>query len=192
MRRYGLLPERLEQPDLRTYATRSILPGAVDLRSKFPPVYDQGTIASCTANALVAAYAYVRPTFEGSRLFLYYNERLADGTVSYDPGSTLSQGVRVLTETGLCKERSWPYDTSRLKERPCSAAYSEATSHRASGCHNVSPTQPDLKGCLAGGTPFVMGIMVYPSFESDSVARTGIRARENNGFIFILFPLNVI
>ena len=30
-----------------------------------------------------------------------------------------------------------------------------------------------LKGCLAHGNPFVFGIAVYASFESDQVAQTG-------------------
>ncbi len=31
-----------------------------------------------------------------------------------------------------------------------------------------------MKGCLASGYPFVFGFTVYPSFESDEVARSGI------------------
>ena len=125
MRHYGLIPEKLEEPNLRSYRTRDILPQKVDLRPKFPTVYDQGPVASCTANALLGAYQYLYPSFEGSRLFLYYIERLADGTVDSDPGSTLSQGVRCLTDTGVCQESTWPYDISRLKTRLSDSAYAE-------------------------------------------------------------------
>ncbi len=38
----------------------------------------------------------------------------------------------------------------------------------------VTPTLNELKGCLADGYPFVFGISVYDSFESDEVAKTGI------------------
>jgi C1A family cysteine protease len=31
-----------------------------------------------------------------------------------------------------------------------------------------------MRGCLSSGYPFVFGFTVYPSFESDDVARTGI------------------
>ena len=34
------------------------IPASVDLRPKMPPVYDQGQLGSCTANALAAAYEY--------------------------------------------------------------------------------------------------------------------------------------
>ena len=40
-----------------------------------PPIYDQGQLGSCSANALCAAYAFDNPALLGSRLFLYYNER---------------------------------------------------------------------------------------------------------------------
>ena len=31
-----------------------------------------------------------------------------------------------------------------------------------------------MQGCLASGTPFVVGFSVYESFESEEVARTGV------------------
>jgi C1A family cysteine protease len=36
-----------------------------------------------------------------------------------------------------------------------------------------NPTR-DMLACLAGGLPFVSGIVVYESFESDVVSKTGI------------------
>ena len=37
----------------------------------------------------------------------------------------------------------------------------------------MNQTVEQLKGCLADGFPFVFGISVYESFESDAVAKTG-------------------
>jgi C1A family cysteine protease len=34
-----------------------------------------------------------------------------------------------------------------------------------------------LKGCLAAGYPFVFGFSVYESFESSTVAKTGVPRR---------------
>ncbi|HKF79169.1 MAG TPA: peptidase, partial [Candidatus Dormibacteraeota bacterium] len=57
------------------------LPPSVDLRAQCPPVYDQGQIGSCTANAIAGAIQFDRlknaeqPDFVPSRLFIYYNER---------------------------------------------------------------------------------------------------------------------
>src|SRR5215469_2828547 len=58
------------------------LPPIVDLRPNCPPVYDQGQLGSCTANAIGAAVQFDRekqkltPDFVPSRLFIYYGERL--------------------------------------------------------------------------------------------------------------------
>src|SRR5215472_16166590 len=63
------------------------LPPSADLRSQCPPVYDQGRIGSCTANAIAGAIQFDRrksgenPDFVPSRLFIYYNERAMEGHV---------------------------------------------------------------------------------------------------------------
>ena len=63
------------------------LPSTVDLRPQCPPVYDQGQLGSCTANAIAGAIQFdeirsgIAPTWTPSRLFIYYNERVVEGTV---------------------------------------------------------------------------------------------------------------
>jgi hypothetical protein len=52
------------------------LPRMIDLRPKMPPVYDEDNLGSCTAQAFCGLIGYVQPTFNGSRLFLYYCEIL--------------------------------------------------------------------------------------------------------------------
>src|SRR5439155_12324819 len=57
----------------------------IDLREKCPPIYDQGNLGSCTANAIAAAYEFDEikdqnlNEFIPSRLFIYYNEREIEG-----------------------------------------------------------------------------------------------------------------
>ncbi|KAJ7749500.1 hypothetical protein B0H16DRAFT_874887 [Mycena metata] len=57
------------------------LPPSVDLRPKFHfPVYNQGAVGSCTANAACSAFRFELarkslPDFDPSRLFVYYNSR---------------------------------------------------------------------------------------------------------------------
>jgi len=70
------------------------LPPSVDLRTTgfLPPVFDQGELGSCTANALAALFQYVDQkntgmSFMPSRLFIYYNERVIEGLVSVDSGA---------------------------------------------------------------------------------------------------------
>ena len=77
-RNYGWLPDLPDHRD-QLFASEvqvSGLPNNVDLRPKFPPVYDQGSLSSCTANAIGAAIQFERrkqklkPDFVPSRLFI--------------------------------------------------------------------------------------------------------------------------
>lgn len=87
----------------------------VDLRTadKMPAVYDQQRIGSCTAQALCAAFAFTYPyrNFNGSRLFVYYNERLLDQSIADDRGSYLRTGIRTFEKYGVCSEDLWPDQT---------------------------------------------------------------------------------
>ena len=61
------------------------LPIEIDLRPEMPPVYDQGVINSCSANAICTAIQYLDKSFDPSRLFLYYNERYLENKVIVSP-----------------------------------------------------------------------------------------------------------
>ena len=56
--KYGWKKDLPDHRDFKfTYQVMS-LPQKVDLRPEMPPVYDQGELGSCTANAGGAAFAY--------------------------------------------------------------------------------------------------------------------------------------
>lgn len=146
----------------------------VDLRHKLPPVYDQGTLGSCTANALCAAFEYDAPGYMGSRLFLYYNERLLEGDVPDDNGAFLSTGINSMKKYGICPESDHPYVPSKFAVKPLAKCYTNALKHRVITARNILPTLASMKACLSSGFPFVVGISIFDSFESDAVAITGI------------------
>ena len=150
------------------------LPESEDLRYKMPPVYHQGNIGSCTANALIAALQYDHPDMMGSRLFVYYNERRLEGHIPDDVGATLADGVRALTTYGICPEHEWPYEENRYAQPPSQTCYEMGKSHHVVEAHNVHQNLDEMRTCLASGHPFVVGIMIYESFESAEVARTGM------------------
>ena len=102
----------------------SSAPSVVDLRPKMPPIFNQGQLGSCTANALSAIFAFDDPSLIGSRLFLYYNERKMENTVLSDAGACLSDGVEALHTYGICKEETWPYaDDDTFKHEPAENCY---------------------------------------------------------------------
>jgi C1A family cysteine protease len=181
VKRYGWVPDI---PDARDYmfvasqAVLSALPRQVDLRDQCPPVYDQGQLGSCTANAIGAAYEFMQvkeglQDFMPSRLFIYYNERQLEGTVDQDAGAMIRDGIKSVNQLGVCTETAWDYDIARFAEQPPQAAYDEAADHQATVYQRVLPVLHQMQGCLASGAPFVFGFSVYESFESQQVAQTG-------------------
>jgi C1A family cysteine protease len=145
----------------------------VDLRSKFPPVFEQGELGSCTANALCAIITYNIKDFIGSRLFLYYNERKLENDIPDDSGAELTDGIKSLQMYGICPETDWIYDISKFAIKPPDKCYTDAAVHKAIQVKNLSNDITMMKNTLLSGYPFVVGINVFESFESEYVAKTG-------------------
>ena len=179
---YGWVPDLPDGRDLLYAAPPTALdelPKRVDLRPGCPPVYNQGRLGSCTANAIAAALEFdqmkqrLADVFTPSRLFIYYNERAIEGTVDSDSGAMIRDGIKTVAKQGACPEKSWPYKIGKFTEKPAGACYTEAKKHQAIQYLRVSQTLGQLKGCLAAGFPFVFGFSVYESFESAAVTKTG-------------------
>lgn len=155
------------------------LPSSVDLRPQCPPVYDQGQLGSCTANAISAAIEFDRmkqglPDFTPSRLFVYYNERVIEHTVYSDSGAQIRDGIKSVSRLGACSEQEWPYDISQFATKPSPLCYQHALLDKAISYQRVQQNLAQLKACLASGSPVAFGFTVYESFESNEVAQTGI------------------
>jgi C1A family cysteine protease len=149
------------------------LPTKVDLRSKMPPVYDQGNLGSCTAQALCGLVGYDNPEIHGSRLFVYYNERVLENHVSQDTGATLADGIKTLQKHGVCEETLWPYNPANFAVCPPKTCYNAALQHVALQVKNIRNDLTTMKSSLCNGCPFVVGFLVYKSFESAYVTKTG-------------------
>ena len=179
---YGWNPDMPDGRDLLYAAPPEVataLPPMVDLRPQCPPVYDQGHLGSCTANSIAGALEFDQMkekerAFTPSRLFIYYNERVMEGTVSSDSGAQIRDGVKSVNQQGAPPEDpDWPYDITKFADKPPQKAYDDAAKHKSILYQRLTPTLPQLKGCLASGFPFVFGFVVYESFESPQVASTG-------------------
>lgn len=182
-RRYGWRPDLPDHRDHLFAApphVMSALPPKVDLRPQCPAtVYDQGPLGSCTANAIAAAIEFDRlkqglSDFMPSRLFIYYNERDMEGTVNSDAGAMIRDGIKVINQFGACMESEWPYTVDQFTTKPNPPAYASGAQHQALSYQSVLQSLNQLKGCLAAGYPFVFGITLFESFESDQVAQTGL------------------
>jgi C1A family cysteine protease len=162
------------------------LPTSIDLRSKCPPVYDQGQLGSCTANGAAAAVEFDQrkqraKVFTPSRLFIYYNERAIEGTIPQDSGAQVRDGIKSVATVGAPPENLWPYNTNKFADRPPNSVFAAAKRDLVASYARVSQSLSQMQGCLAEGYPFVFGFTVYDSFESAKVARTGIVPMPSSG-----------
>ena len=179
---YGWTPDLPDHRDLvyqAPLARLGPLPKKADLRGECPPVYNQGSLGSCTANAIAAALGFdqmkqqARGVFAPSRLFIYYNERVIEQSVDEDAGAMIRDGIKSVAKQGAPHETLWPYVIKQFRRKPSKAAYKDARKHPAVLYQRVRQDIRQMRGCLAAGFPFVFGFTVYTSFESERVATTG-------------------
>lgn len=185
------VPDARDVPFAAIFRVPRALPPSMDLRAGCSPVERQGDLGSCTAQALVGALEFLElksckianlpaapkskigNSFNDlSRLFVYYNERAAMGTVQEDSGAMLRVGIKTLKAMGVCRESLWPYEISRFAEKPANICYREAAGHQVTAYQRLSALS-DMKACLAMGLPFVFGFAVYEHVMSATVKRTG-------------------
>lgn len=184
LRKYGWRPDTPDHRDMMYMAPAHLaaanLPPAVDLRPGCPTPYDQGDLGACTGEAIAGLVHFdlikQDPTkaFQPSPLFIYYNERVLENSVNEDAGAEIRDGIKTLVRWGVCPEQYWPYVISKFKTKPSKLAFKNAMPHRIDKYMRLAQDPSQLKACLAEGFPFVFGISVYSSFESDEVAKTGV------------------
>jgi C1A family cysteine protease len=154
---YGWVPDLPDQRDFLYAAPMAFLralPESVDLRAQCPPVYDQGQLGSCTANAIEGAIEFdqmrekLPQVFVPSRLFIYYNERVMEGSVSSDSGAMIRDGIKSVAKQGACPEPMWPYVIAKFTNKPPAVCYSEAAKHTAVSYQRLIQSLLQMQGCL--------------------------------------------
>lgn len=178
-RKYGCKLSRTELSSPKVYQSFPTKIPKIDLRSKCPPVFNQLELGSCTANASLGAYQYIRmrqglPNANMSRLWLYYQERRVEDTLDTDSGAAISDGIGVLSSQGVPLESLWPYDICQFSTTPSIESDLNAVEHTCLRSIQLNQSLNSLKQSLIDGYPFVFGFMVYESFESEEVAASGL------------------
>lgn len=183
IRKFGWIPD---VPDARDHYYKASgspdkkpLPDKVDLRNKCPPVYDQGELGSCTSNATAGAVEFdlmkqKLKVFTPSRLFIYYNERVIEGTVDSDGGAELRTAIKEINKNGACDEKIWPYNIKKYKEKPSKEAYDQAKNTIGLKYRRIPRDLNQFKSCLAEGYPFLLGMSIYSKFDSQEMEDTGV------------------
>lgn len=186
IQKYGWKKDSLDHRDQfltvpHDHATQ-VFPTSFDLRTtgNLPPVYNQGQLGSCTANSVAAIFDYTHhKQGEGfmtpSRLMIYYDERVIEGTVSEDSGAEIRDGIKSVYSTGVCPESEWPYIESKFAVKPTAQCYTDAIKFESLSYAHVPQTEFYIKNALVTDVlPISFGFTVFEAFESDEVAETGI------------------
>lgn len=170
----------------------TVLP-EVDPRSELPPVFDQGQLGSCTANATAAAFQY-DGMLDGNdpgllaRLWIYWQERSLESALGKgDTGAEGSDAFKVAQNTGIPPETDWPYtwpggidagppqDSVFDPAQPPAAATADDGHYKLIKPYATPPqTQLAFKQVLSNKQTIAFGFTVYESFEGPGVASTGI------------------
>jgi C1A family cysteine protease len=188
IKRYGWVRDERDVRDFvyqRRFHTKD-LPEKVDLRKFCPPVYEQGHLGSCSANAIAASLEYSlikqkQDVFVPSRLFIYYNERFLWKTVQYDSGAPIRLGAKAVKKFGVCDEYTWPYNLRMYRKRPPDECYRSANKYKSILYERIKQDVFMMKDCIASGIPFVFGFIAFESFEGEKIAKDGMLQMPRQG-----------
>lgn len=180
--KYHWVPDKVDTRDYIYKSTISKLSTRVDLRKYCSTIEDQGNLGSCTGQAIAGAIELLnkrnlKPN-DVSRLFIYYYERLLEGTVHYDSGAYIRDGIKATNKYGAPLEKLWPYIINKFTVRPNTNAINDALRRKVTLYQRVT----DFNGCkdaLMNGFPITIGFNVYSSFESKVVSKTGMMPYPN-------------
>ena len=113
--------------------------------------------------------------FTPSPLFTYYTTRQIENTVNEDAGASVRDALKSTVQYGVVQEEKWKYNIAKFKVKPAPAIYTEALKHQTLQYHRITDgVLDDMQQCLFEGYPFTFGAMLYSSFESNAVTKTGI------------------
>lgn len=164
--------------DVPSRFTRSA-PRRVDLRRAFPPIYHQGKLESCSANAVAAMMWFHalrhrddRAAIRPSRLFIYYNSRRLGRCTRWNTPVSLRNVYRAIRKWGACPEHLWRYDPRHVARRPPEHCYAASDRTRVVKYERIKRDLTALRACLAEGLPFTFGMSLFDSFYTTRALRT--------------------
>ena len=179
---YGWRPQLKDSRDRPVMLGQATVSASVDLRMTglLPPVMNQGAIGSCTAHGTFVCAGYdLNKKNPGlfkvwSPLGLYWWSRYSEGTVGSDSGAVIRDVMKVIADHGVGSNDYWPYDLTKLYDKPSQDFEDDSPSYKAQSYSSVANNSSAIKAALAQVGPVVFGMTIYSSFESEEVTATGI------------------
>jgi C1A family cysteine protease len=139
------------------------------------PISDQLSLGSCVANAWVDALEILmgvqdpNSVVQLSRLFLYWTTRGITGDQKKDSGTQLRSGAKQLTSIGICEEKRWPYDISKVFVSPGLECFNVASDNELAAYYSINDIGmtmlDDIEVAVKANHPVVFGIQVGDTFD---------------------------
>ena len=157
-------------------AIKDDLPKNIDLREWCPPIENQESLGSCTAQAGVALVEYFQirsfgTHIDASRLFLYKTTRNLM-RMTGDTGAYLRHTMGAMVLFGVPPEEYWPYVIEDFDNEPGTFCYAFAQNYQSISYYRLDlpGTNPEellgrIKTNLAAGLPSMFGFSVYSSIS---------------------------
>lgn len=178
--RFGYIPDKgkVSPPFLlKPGVSAAVIKPKSDLTALMPPIRDQGNLGSCTGHGVGRVLDYAHRLNRGkfynpSPLFIYYNERVMEGTINEDSGAMIADGILSVNRLGAASERCWPYKVEKFASRPKSDCYKSALNKQALKFYKVNNGDgSSIRKALSMGFPVVFGCYVYQSFMELNASR---------------------
>lgn len=171
-----ILNVQKQLPDLRDLKISDILPfideevtplpPTVDLRPKCPPIWNQGSIGSCSSQAGVAVRMMLSDIKTPlSRLYQYYQERYLEGNVNVDSGATMRSIGKAMQKYGVSEEKYFPYVESTFANEPSDIANVNAETYKISNYYAINTLDEIRQVLQVEQKPVLAAIDVYESFS---------------------------
>jgi C1A family cysteine protease len=163
------------------------LPSKLNLYRVIPTqqinILDQGQLGSCVANAFALSISYITKNNTNlCRLLLYALSRIKDNTpLSNDAGTTIRSSGSSVANYGTCPETVYPYNSvnvANYRLLPPLVAFKNSNKFKSFSYTFIQQGVNYLNNIKAifntYNVPIIFGFMVYQSFMTESVAKTGL------------------
>lgn len=141
------------------------------------PVENQGSIGSCQGHSLSSCLEHLTrasgyPTVSLSRMCGYIMSQRRGGYSGRDTGSTISDGIAVAMEDGLCEESVWPYPPRYSDRLP--PDFQGAPKWRLGGHVAITSYEDMLDACAFNvvHSGFMWGAHIDQQVAKDGVIRS--------------------
>jgi C1A family cysteine protease len=173
MKKFAWIPSLPDKRHIPFVPKALALPKRIDLRAGMPPIWNQGSIGSCTAHGVAAAHIYAQrknvnaKEIMPSRLALYFNGRAVRGWQNQDSGACIVDVVKSTFKLGVADEKLYPYLTTKFKLKPPASVYANALLHQTLQYQKVDNSKEEnIVAALAEGNPVIFGSTLYEGYDN--------------------------